>query len=81
MRGGDQNSIETEVAVTLAEKYLVRAEYELGSDATADKLFNEAIREMKVALSSTISKELAPAAQFITSELEKLIRRFVYGQG
>ena len=79
MRGGNKNSIETEVAIMLAEKYIVRAEYNLRGKATADELSRGAIREMTDALSTT-SKELAPAAQFIMSELAKFIRELVHGQ-
>jgi len=74
MRGGDRNSFETEVAFALAEKYLVYAEDNLGNAATPDELASEAIREMEAALSSTVSNEFEPAARFITSELEKIIR-------
>ncbi len=74
MRQGTKLSLETDIAIMLAEKYLVQAEMALGGDATADQLAYEATRKMIDALSKA-SKKFTPAAQIITTELEKLIQR------
>ncbi len=72
----DSHSIdlETEIAIVLAENYLVQAAYRLPNDATAEVLASEAVRLMKVGMSTT-SVEFRSAAKLLTSELEKIIQR------
>ena len=71
----DRRSIyfETEIAIILAEDYLVQAAYKL-PDATLGALASEATRLMTADM-STASEEFTPAAKLLTSELEKIIRK------
>ena len=72
-RAGRQSiSIEAEIAVMLAEKYLVQADYHLGGAGTADDLASEAARRMTDAM-STASGEFTPGAGLIMEELERII--------
>ena len=52
MRVSNLPTIETDVVVMLAEKYLVRADHELRGDATADDLASEAARQMAAAMAT-----------------------------
>ena len=71
-RAGPISNIEADVALMLAEKYLVQADERLGGLATADDLASEAARLMTDAM-STASEEFTPEAKLITDELERII--------
>ena len=73
-RAGRQpiSNIEADVALMLAEKYLVQADGRLGGVCTADELAAEAARQMTADM-GTASKEFTPEAKLVTDELERII--------
>ena len=66
------SNIETDVALLLVEKYLVKADYHLGGLGTADDLASEAARLMADAM-STASREFTPEAGLIMEELDRIL--------
>ena len=64
--------METEVAIMMAEKYLVLADQKL-DNPTVEKLISAAVNEMMDELNRKL-KEFSPAARVITDEFERLIK-------
>ena len=66
--------VETEIAITIAEEYLVQADQKLRGVASADDLASEATRLMTAYLSAA-PKRFELAAKLLTLELGKMIKK------
>ena len=73
------HGIVAEMAVLLAEKYLVQADRDLGGSVSADDLASEAARRMQMAI-NTAWKTSTDEVQLIEFELYRIIRRLCHGQ-